>query len=70
MEPTVKKFTTHIVYDIFLCSFLGLKSDPPEGIEALPLDKKSCHWMATITGPVGSPYEGGIFYLYLQVPYR
>uniref|UniRef100_A0A1B6LGA5 E2 ubiquitin-conjugating enzyme n=2 Tax=Graphocephala atropunctata TaxID=36148 RepID=A0A1B6LGA5_9HEMI len=47
----------------------SLKIDPPEGIEALPLDSKSCHWMATITGPVGSPYEGGVFYLYLQVPY-
>lgn len=48
----------------------GLKTDPPEGIEAIPLDQKNCHWMATITGPVGSPYEGGVFYLYLQVPYR
>lgn len=47
----------------------GLKTDPPEGIEAIPLDQKNCHWMATITGPVGSPYEGGVFYLYLQVPY-
>ncbi|KOB74849.1 putative ubiquitin-conjugating enzyme morgue [Operophtera brumata] len=22
-----------------------------------------------VTGPVGSPYEGGVFYLYIQVPY-
>ena len=48
----------------------GLRSDPPEGIEATPLDQMCCHWQATITGPVGSPYEGGLFYLYLQVPYR
>lgn len=48
---------------------LGLRTDPPEGIEATPLDQKCCHWQATITGPVGSPYEGGLFYLYLQVPY-
>lgn len=48
----------------------GLRSDPPEGIAATPLDQKCCHWQATITGPSGSPYEGGIFYLYLQVPYR
>ena len=47
----------------------GLRTDPPEGIEAAPLDQKCCHWQATITGPVGSPYEGGLFYLYLQIPY-
>ncbi|XP_012134905.1 modifier of rpr and grim, ubiquitously expressed [Megachile rotundata] len=46
----------------------SLRRDPPEGIEATPLDQMCCHWQATITGPVGSPYEGGLFYLYLQVP--
>jgi len=48
----------------------SLRIDPPEGIEAMPLDHMCCHWQATITGPVGSPYEGGLFYLYLQVPFR
>lgn len=48
----------------------SLRIDPPEGIEAMPLDQMCCHWQATITGPVGSPYEGGLFYLYLQVPFR
>lgn len=48
-----------------------LRSDPPDGIQAIPLDPPTCcHWQATIQGPVGSPYEGGIFFLYLQVPYR
>ncbi|XP_043278641.1 uncharacterized protein morgue [Venturia canescens] len=47
----------------------SLRIDPPEGIEATPLDQMCCHWQATITGPIGSPYEGGLFYLYLQVPY-
>ncbi|XP_063239047.1 uncharacterized protein LOC134540316 [Bacillus rossius redtenbacheri] len=47
----------------------GPRSDPPEGIEAVPLDENYCHWQATITGPVGSPYEGGLFFLYIQVPY-
>ncbi|KAG6456527.1 hypothetical protein O3G_MSEX009782 [Manduca sexta] len=46
-----------------------LRNDPPEGIAATPLDPKCCHWQASILGPVGSPYEGGIFYLYIQVPY-
>ena len=48
----------------------SLRIDPPEGIEATPLDQMCCHWQATITGPIGSPYEGGLFYLYLRVPYR
>lgn len=48
----------------------SLRIDPPEGIEAVPLDIMCCHWQATITGPVGSPYEGGLFYLYLKVPLR
>ncbi|KAF6217129.1 hypothetical protein GE061_001482 [Apolygus lucorum] len=47
----------------------SLKADPPHGINAIPLDINCCHWQASITGPVGSPYEGGLFYLYLQVPY-
>ncbi|XP_063982233.1 uncharacterized protein LOC135165150 [Diachasmimorpha longicaudata] len=47
----------------------SLRIDPPEGIEATPLDSMHCHWQATITGPIGSPYEGGLFYLYLQVPH-
>lgn len=47
----------------------GLVSDASEGIRAKPLDSSYYHWQATITGPVGSPYEGGIFYLYLKVPF-
>ncbi|XP_064640709.1 uncharacterized protein LOC135495754 [Lineus longissimus] len=47
----------------------ALKSDPPEGIQATPLDRHCCHWQASITGPQGSPYEGGMFYLYLQIPH-
>lgn len=46
----------------------SLQSDPPEGIDAKPLDKTCCHWQASITGPIDSPYEGGRFFLYLQIP--
>ncbi|CAG9123768.1 unnamed protein product [Plutella xylostella] len=46
-----------------------LRNDPPEGIAATPLDPVCCHWQASVTGPAGSPYEGGAFYLYIQVPY-
>lgn len=51
-------------------SFSGMRQDPQEGIQAIPLDRGCCHWIASILGPQGSPYSGGIFYLYLQVPYR
>lgn len=47
----------------------SMRSDSPDGIQAIPLDQYFCHWQATIRGPVGSPYEGGIFFLYLQIPY-
>ena len=47
-----------------------LRTDPPEGIQAIPLDRHCCHWQASITGPQGSPYEGGLFFLYLQIPHR
>ncbi|GFN97541.1 ubiquitin-conjugating enzyme e2 d2 [Plakobranchus ocellatus] len=46
----------------------ALTTDPPEGIQAMPLDRLCCHWQASITGPQGSPYEGGLFLLYLQIP--
>ncbi|XP_076670205.1 modifier of rpr and grim, ubiquitously expressed isoform X1 [Andrena cerasifolii] len=45
-----------------------LRTNPPECILATPLDEICCHWQATITGPVESPYEGGLFYLYLEIP--
>lgn len=46
-----------------------LRADPLEGIQATPLDRNCCHWQASITGPQGSPYEGGLFFLYLQIPH-
>ncbi|XP_063928725.1 uncharacterized protein LOC135141504 isoform X2 [Zophobas morio] len=45
-----------------------MRNDPLDGIEAIPLDTYCCHWQATIEGPAGSPYEGGLFFLYIQVP--
>ena len=45
-------------------------TDPPEGIRATPLDRDWSHWQASITGPTNSPYEGGVFYLHVQIPDR
>ncbi|KAG8181767.1 hypothetical protein JTE90_018074 [Oedothorax gibbosus] len=46
----------------------SLHSDPPEGIQAVPLDEMCFQWQASIQGPADSPYEGGTFFLYLQIP--
>ena len=45
-----------------------LETDPPEGIAAKPLDKMSLNWQASIRGPSGSPYAGGTFFLFIQIP--
>uniref|UniRef100_A0A131Z0I6 E2 ubiquitin-conjugating enzyme n=1 Tax=Rhipicephalus appendiculatus TaxID=34631 RepID=A0A131Z0I6_RHIAP len=45
-----------------------LQTEPPEGIGAQPLDPLCAHWQAAIAGPPDSPYEGGQFLLFLQIP--
>ncbi|XP_071957937.1 uncharacterized protein [Antedon mediterranea] len=45
----------------------NIRMDPPEGVLAVPLTKNCIHWQASIIGPPDSPYEGGIFYLHLQL---
>lgn len=51
-----------------LLELKALQQDPPEGINAKPVDSSCYYWQASITGPQGSPYEGGIFYLFIQIP--
>ena len=46
-----------------------LSKEQPYGISAKCLDTKSLSsWMASIVGPPGSEYEGGLFYLLIKVP--
>ncbi|XP_019867904.1 uncharacterized protein LOC109596664 isoform X2 [Aethina tumida] len=47
----------------------SMRNDPLDGIDAQNLDEACCHWQATIEGPAGSPYEGGLFFLYIEVPH-
>ena len=42
--------------------------DPPEGIQAHALDNSLLHWQASVKGPPNSPYEGGLFFLHLELP--
>ena len=45
-----------------------LKNDAPDGIAALPVAENRTVWSASIAGPVGSPYEGGLFFLSVRMP--
>ena len=45
-----------------------LNNDPPVNITAGPLGDDLYHWSATIIGPEGTPYAGGLFGLNVQFP--
>ena len=46
------------------------KKNPENGISASPIDeeKDMFNWLATIDGPDGTPYEGGVFNLSIWFP--
>lgn len=46
----------------------SITEDPPSNCSAAPENDDIFHWTATIIGPTGSVYEGGIFNLSIEFP--
>jgi ubiquitin-conjugating enzyme E2 D/E len=43
--------------------------DPPTSCSAGPIDEEDIYkWVATLIGPLGTPYEGGVFKLNIDFP--
>ena len=53
---------------VALLEILEMKNSPPDNCSAGPIRDDIFHWHATILGPEGSPYQGGIFRLKIDFP--
>jgi ubiquitin-conjugating enzyme E2 D/E len=47
---------------------LDMQKDDTPNLSAGPINDNLFEWEAVILGPVGTPYEGGVFYLNISIP--
>jgi ubiquitin-conjugating enzyme E2 D/E len=45
-----------------------MQKDDTPNLSAGPIDDNLFEWEAVILGPIGTPYEGGVFYLNISIP--
>eukprot|EP01102_Stenamoeba_stenopodia_P015968 TRINITY_DN551_c0_g1_i1.p1 TRINITY_DN551_c0_g1~~TRINITY_DN551_c0_g1_i1.p1 ORF type:complete len:155 (-),score=16.02 TRINITY_DN551_c0_g1_i1:163-627(-) len=45
-----------------------IKAKPPLGIEFYPVDDELTKWSAAVSGPEGTPFEGGVFFFGISFP--
>lgn len=48
--------------------FLDMQKDDTPNLSASPINDNLFEWEAVILGPIGTPYEGGVFNLTISIP--